>query len=211
MPDPIDGCVPSCNQPGLSRPGALDPGPYETQWFFGGEMVITLDEPWGVHEDSTGEFALELNSDPTMLLLFWEDVYPVVDEQRVHGVPMTTDGLLRWMRDDPRLDVSAAHRGVIGHVDATVVDVSIAKDAKNDDPGCPTDVCALWLGFPQWEGSWGIAEPQVQRFYLSDVTYGGETHLFVAVVYPDDPADMETFLPHAKEVIASVKVPATAA
>lgn len=213
VPDPIQGCVPSCNQAGLSQPGAVDPGPYETQWFFGGEMVITLDEAWGVHEDSTGEFALELGSDPAFLLLFWEDVYPVVHERRVRGVPMTTDGLLRWMRDDPRLAVSAPHQGEIGDgISATIVDVSIAAAAKNDDPGgCPTDVCALWLGFPQWEGSWGIARPQVQRFYLSDVAYGGKTHLFVAVVYPDDPADMETFLPHAKDVIDSVQVPATAA
>lgn len=212
VPDPIDGCVPSCNQPGLSQPGAVDPGPYETQWFFGGEMVVTLDEPWGVHEDSTGEFALELDSDPAFLVLFWEDVYPVVDERRVDGVPKTADGLLGWMRDDPRLDVSAPHQGEIGDVSATIVDVSIAATAKNDDPGgCPTDVCALWLGFPQWDGSFGIARPQVQRFYLSDVTYGGERHLFVAVVYPDDPADMESFLPHATDVIRSVQIPATAA
>ena len=203
---------PSCNQPGLSRPGPLSTGPYETEWFFGDEMVITLGEPWGVHEDSTGEFALELHSDPTMLLLFWEDVYPVEHGRRVPGVPLTANGLLGWMRDDPRLDLSVAHRGTIGGgLPATIVDVSISKTAPNEDPSCPSDACVLWLGYPQWEGTWGIAKPQVQRFYLSDVTYGGKTHLFVAVVYPDDPADMETFLPHAEDVIASVQVPATPA
>ena len=64
VPDPIEGCVPRCNPPGLVAPGPMPTGPYETQWFFGGEMVITLDEPWSVHEDSTGEFALELRSTP---------------------------------------------------------------------------------------------------------------------------------------------------
>jgi hypothetical protein len=55
VPDPIQGCVPSCNTPGITMPGPLSLGPYETQWFFGGEMAITLAEPWSSHEDSTGE------------------------------------------------------------------------------------------------------------------------------------------------------------
>ena len=45
--------------------------------------------------------------------------------------------------------------------------------------------------------------------YLSDVTYGDQTHLFVVVVYPEYPADMEAFLPVAERLIATVRVPAT--
>ncbi len=56
-----------------------------------------------------------------------------------------------------------------------------------------------------------IAGPQVQLLYLSDVTYGGQTHLFVVAVYPDDPADMASFLPDAERLIATVRVPATPA
>ena len=89
--------------------------------------------------------------------------------------------------------------------------MAISRGTENEDPACPSDTCVLWLGFPQWEGSWGIAGRQVQRFYLSDVTYGGKTHLFVAVVYPDDPADMEAFSPHAEDLLATVEVPATPA
>jgi hypothetical protein len=210
--DPIRGCVPSCNTPGLTRPGPLPLGPYETQWFFGGEMVITLDEPCSSHEDSTGEFVLTLDATPENGVYFWEDVYPVENEERVPGVPMTVDGFLDWLRQTPRLDVSAARPGTIGSdLPATVVDVTVSKDATNEDVACPSATCVLWLGFPQWEGSWGIAVPQAQRFYLSDVTYGGKTHLFVAVVYPDDPLDMETFLPHGEDLIATVEVPATPA
>jgi hypothetical protein len=69
----------------------------------------------------------------------------------------------------------------------------------------------LWLNFPQWDVNWGIAQPQVQRFYLSEVSYGGQKHLFVAVVYPDDPRGMKDFLPHAENLIAAVQVPATPA
>jgi hypothetical protein len=211
VPDPIQGCVPSCNTPGISIPGPLSAGPYETQWFFGGEMVITLAEPWSSHEDSTGEFALTLDATPENGVYFWEDVYPVEDEERVHGVPMTVDGLLDWIHEDPRLDASAPQRGRIGHLPATVVDVTVSKGAANEDPNCPSSACVLWLGFPQWEGSWGIAVPQVQRFFLSDAAYGGKTHLFVVVIYPDDPADMETFLPQGEDLLATVQVPASPA
>ena len=211
VPDSIQGCVPACNTPGLSRPGPLPPGPYETEWFFGGEMVITPAEPWSVHEDSTGEFALTLDATPENGVYFWEDVYPVEDETRVDGVPLTVDGLLNWIHKDPRLEETAPQSGRIGDLPATVVDVTISKGTNNEDPACPTDTCVLWLGFPQWFGSWGIAEPQVQRFYLSDVTYGGKAHLFVAVVYPDDPADMQAFSPHGEDLLATVQVPATPA
>jgi hypothetical protein len=209
VPDSIQGCVPSCNTPGLTRPGPLPPGSYETSWFFGGEMVVELNEPWSSHEDSTGEFALTLDATPENGVFFWEDVYPVEDETRVDGVPMTVDGLLDWIHKDPRLEATAPQRGRIGDLPATMVDVTISKGAKNEDPACPTDTCVLWLGFPQWDGSWGIAEPQVQRLYLSDVMYGGKTHLFVAVVYPDDPANMEAFAPHGEDLLATVQVPAT--
>ena len=212
VPSPIQGCVPDCNSPGLTRPGKIPEGPYKTQWFFGGQMVITPSEPWSIHEDSTGEFALTLDAAPENSVLFWEDVYPTEHDILVPGVSMTVKGLLGWLRKSPRLDVSAPRPGKIGNGSpATVVDVTIAKGARNEDPGCPTRTCVLWLGFPQWDGTWGIAEPQIQRLYLSDVSYGGRKHLFVAVVYPDDPRDMKEFLPHAKDLMATVQVPATSA
>ena len=106
-------------------------------------------------------------------------------------------------------DVSAPEEGIIGEdLPATVVDVSLSADAVNDDPECPFDACVNFLGFPQWDGFWGIAGPQVQRFYMSDVSYGGQAHLFVVVVYPDEPADMESFLPLAERLISTVRVPA---
>lgn len=212
VPDPIEGCVPVCNPPGLVGPRSVPMGPYETQWFFGGEMVVTLEEPWSLHEDSTGEFALILRSTPENAVFFWEDVYPVRNEKRVRGVPLTAEGLLHWMQDDPRLEVSDPQPGRIGDLPATVEDVTVSNQATNEDPDCPSDACVLFLSFPQWGGeAWGIAKPQVQRFYLSDVTYGDTTHLFVAVVYPDDPNDMKTFLPHGEDLLATVQVPATPA
>jgi hypothetical protein len=210
VPKPIQGCVPSCNPPGLTQPGKIPERPYKTQWFFGGQMVITPSEPWSIHEDSTGEFALTPDAAPDNSVLFWEDVYPIDHNKRVPGVPLTVKGLLGWLRNTPRLHISAPRPGTIGRrLPATVVDVTIAKGAKNEDPACPTHTCVLFLDYPQWDVNWGISEPQVQRFYLSDVSYGGHKHLFIAVIYPNDPRDMTTFLPHAEKLIATVQVPAT--
>jgi hypothetical protein len=209
-PQPIKGCVPVCNPPGLTRPGPIPEKPYKTQWFFGSQMVITPREPWSIHEDSTGEFSLTLDAAPVNSVLFWEDVYPVnKDGSRVNGVPLTVKGMLAWLRKTPRLNVSAPRPGTIGRgLPATVVDVTVAKGTKNEDPGCPSRACVLWLSYPQWDLSWGIAEPQVQRFYLSEVSYGGRKHLFVAVVYPDKPQEMKSFLRHAKRLLATARVPA---
>ena len=211
VPQPIQGCVPVCNAPGLTQPGKIPERPYKTRWFFGGQMVITPSEPWSIHEDSTGEFSLMPDATPDNDVLFWEDVYPIENDQRVSGVPLTVKGLLAWLRATPRLDVSAPRPGMIGRsLPATVVDVTIAKGAKNEDPACPTSTCVDFLGYPQWDLNFGISEPQIQRFYLSNVTYGGRKHLFIAVIYPNDPRDMSTFPAHAEKLIATVQVPATA-
>jgi hypothetical protein len=211
-PQPIEGCVPSCNQPGLVRPGSIPEGPYKAQWFFGGQMVVTPSAPWSIHEDSTGEFSLTLDATPQNSVLFWEDVYPIENGQRVAGVPLTAQGLLGWMQKSSRLNVSEPHPGTIGaDIPATVVDVTIAKGVKNEDPTCPSAACVLWLSYPQWTASWGIAEPQVQRFYVADVSYGGQKHLFVAVIYPDTPGEMAAFQPQAEKLIATAQVPATPA
>lgn len=69
----------------------------------------------------------------------------------------------------------------------------------------------MFLGFPQWDSDWGIESIQVQRFYLSDVEYGGVKHLFVAVIYPDKGSDMKTFAKIGEQLLRTVRVPATPA
>jgi hypothetical protein len=204
----LRGCIPACGRPGLVRPGSLPEGEYTTRRFFGSRMTLTFHGKWSSHEDSTGEF--EATPDGTANeVFFWEDVYPVESGQHVDGVAMTAKGLLDWIKQSKSLDVSTAKGGFIGKLPATIVDVTVSKDAVNEDPGCPTKVCVLFLGFPQWDGPWGIAASQVQRFYLADVIYGGQTHLFVAVIYPDKGADIASFAPVGEELIDTVRVPVT--
>jgi hypothetical protein len=216
--EPLKGCVPACGETDSIEPGDLAEGVYQTEWFFGGEMQLTFDSGWTSREDSTGEFHASPLDDPDEDILFWEDVYPVrppggattwaaFDEpKRIEGVPLTVAGLLGWMRSSSQLDVSAPAHGAIGDLPATVVDVKVADDAVDDDPkNCPVRACFNFVGFPQWDGPWGLAYPA--RFYLSDVSYGGRDHLFVVAIYPAKPAHTR-ILGRADRLISTVRVPA---
>jgi hypothetical protein len=208
-PSEIEGCVPACVS-GITQPGNLPEGEYQTAWFFGGEMLLTFDAGWMSEEDSTSEFSVMSLAAPENGIVFWEDVYPLEDGKRVNGVPLTAAGLLDWLRSSFQVDVSGTSQGAIGDLPATVIDVSVAPDAANEEDNayCRKRTCVLFLGFPQWDEPWGIAGDQVQRFYLSDVSYGGAEHLFVAVVYPDDPAEMKAFASTGEQLLATVRVPA---
>jgi hypothetical protein len=208
----ISGCAPQCLPPNFSEPGQVAKGPYKTQYFFAGQMQVTFDKGWTVGEDSTGEFSSAANKTPDLRVIFWEDVFPTMPKQglkRVKGVPGTADGVVGWLRGNPNLSVTPPDRGTIGSdLPAQVIDVSVAAKADNDDPGCPAKPCANFLGFPQWGETYGIAGGGVTRFYLSDVKYGGKTHLFVAAVEGIDKAHLDAGLPATEQVIESARVPA---
>jgi hypothetical protein len=208
----IRGCAPQCLPRNITEPGKVPKGMYKTKYFFAGQMNVVFDNGWAVGEDSTGEFSSATTKNPDLRVIFWEDVFPTRHKQaltRVTGVPGTVDGVVGWMGANPNLSVTAPSEGTIGSdLPATVVDVSVARKADNDDPGCPAKPCANFLGFPQWGETYGIAGRGVTRFYLSDVKYGGKTHLFVAAVEGVDKAQLDAGLPAAQRLIETAKVPA---
>ena len=208
----IQGCAPQCLHRNYTEPGPVPKGTYRTQYFFAGQMTVVFAKGWSVGEDSTGEFASADDKTPDLRVIFWEDVFPTRPKQGltpVNGVPRTADGVVAWLRANPNLSVSSPSKGTIGsELPATVVDVSVAGKADNDDPGCPAKPCANFLGFPQWGETYGIAGGGVTRFYFSDVKYGGKAHLFVAAVEGVDAAKLDAGLPAAEQVIESAKVPA---
>jgi len=224
----VEGCVPVCGAGGRLDPIPLPEGEYQTEGFFGGAMKVTFDSGWTSPEDSSGEFAATPD-DGAGGVLFWLDVYPVERFERVQDVPLTTDALVEWLRTNPDLDVSAPVAGSIGALPATIVDVRLSADARNESLAdslaaglsredinfCRHDgrVCSFFLGFPQWypePGVWGIGvREEVQRLYLSDVTYGDEDHLFVAVVYANPARDQMAMLDAGQRVIDTVRVPVT--
>ena len=183
----IPGCAPQCLPPGLTQPGNLPAGKYQTRYFFAGQMTLSFAKGWFSDEDSTGEFAASPKKNPDARVIFWEDVYATKasvpgDSQRVGPLRRTSASLLAWLQKNPNLTVSKPRSGKIGTIRARVVDIGVSDGAVNDDPGCPAKACVNFLQFPQWGEPYGIAGKSISRFYLSDVRYGGQKHLFVAVI-----------------------------
>ena len=210
---PIPGCAPQCLVRHGTVPGSLPNGTYQTKFFFAGQMKLSFARGWFSAEDSTGEFAANSRKNPDSRIVFWEDVYTTKPGslQRVGPPRRTAASLLAWLQANPNLTVSKPTSGRIGAVRARVVDVGVADDAVNDDPGCPAKPCANFLGYSGWDEPYGIAGKSISRFYLADVRYGGKQHPFVAVIEVAGTAQLRAFLPDAKKVIASVRVPAVSA
>jgi len=209
----IPGCAPQCLPPGGTVPGSLTTGTYQTQYFFDKQMKLSFARGWFSEEDSTGEFAAYAKKNPDSRVVFWEDVYTTKPGslQRVGPARRTAASLLSWLQRNPNLTVSKPTTGRIGAIRARIVDIGVADNAVNDDPTCPAKACANFLGYPQWDEPYGIAGKSISRFYLADVRYGGKQHLFVAVIETTGTAQLRAFLPGAKKVIASVRVPALSA
>ena len=212
----IPGCAPQCLPPHLIEPGNLPPGKYQTRYFFAGEMTLMFAKSWFSGEDSTGEFWAQPKSNPKARVVFWEDVYAVRSSipgypHRVGPPRPTSASLLASLQKNPNLTISKPRSGKIGTIRARVVDIGVSDGAVNDDPGCPAKPCANFLFFPQWGEAYGIAGKWISRFYFSDVRYGGKEHLFVAVIEVPGNAELSAFLPTARKLIASVRVPASSA
>jgi hypothetical protein len=212
----IPGCAPQCLPPALIEPGNLPAGKYQTRNFFAGEMTLSFAKGWLSGEDSTGEFWASPKSNQKARVVFWEDVYAAKPSipgywRRVGPLRPTSASLLAWLQKNPNLTVSKPRSGKIGTIHARVVDIGVSDAAVNDDPGCPAKACANFLLFPQWGEPYGIAGKSISRFYFSDVRYGGTRHLFVAVIEVIGRAELNAFLPSARKLIASVRVPASSA
>ena len=176
-------------------------------------MTITLDAPMTSNEDSTGEFHLTPDElGPTSRdILFWEDVYPLdpLTGTQITGVGPRAEDLVEWFTANQYVSMSAPRTGAIGELPATVFDLSLSDGVSHaENPDCPT-VCAFLVGYPQWDDGFAIATPLATRWYVADVAYGGQTHLFVIVLVAVDADALATLAPIAEALLATVKVPAT--
>ena len=215
----IRGCVPECLSGGVD-PGRIPPGSYTTQYFFDGHLTVTFRKAWVSHEDTPIVFWAkpEVKQDGEGEVKFWEDIIPVEGKtfnrkHRAKGVPITTAGWLHWLSNNPNLRVSDPKKATIGEegLPAKAVDIGISDQANNDEPGyppCRKQTCQTLLTWPNADDNYfGIIDSEVFRLYLSDVKYGGKTHLFAIGIYAQDPAALKAFAPAAEGVIGSVRAP----
>jgi hypothetical protein len=210
----IAGCVPECIHGGTD-PGTLAAGPYTTQYFLAGHLTVTFAATWESHHDHTQEFsAAPSGLWDTHRVLFWSDILPIgPDGKQVAGVSRTTAGMLEWFAARPNLLVSNRHPASIGagHLSATVIDMTVASHAVNEDPNCPSAACVVFLTWPNAPGMYAIGGPGVFRLYLSDITYGGQRHLLAVGIESKNPADFAAWLPTAEALIATARAPVSPA
>jgi hypothetical protein len=220
----IRGCVPECLSGGAD-PGRIPPGSYTTQYFFDGHLTVTFRKAWVSHEDTPVVFWAkpEVKQDGGLRqLTFMEDIIPLEGKtfdlkHRAKGVPITTAGWLHWLSNNPNLRVSDPKKTTIGEegLPAKAVDIGISDQAKNDEPGyppCRRDTCQTLLTWPNaGENRFGLGGSQVIRLYLSDISYGGKTHLFAITIDAPDPASLKAFAPAAERVIDSARAPVSPA
>jgi len=216
-PSPVEirGCVPQC-WAGFADPGVIGPGPYSTIGFLDGQLTVTYPDQWESHEDQGVEFSsAPLGELDVHRVLFWNDILPWIADarhpkgRRVPGVPITTSGWLDWLQSNAALVVSAPRPATIGqmHLPAIYVHIAAAPDAVGYDEGA----IAL-LSWPNAQGnSYSFGGPFVLRLYLSDVTYGGRTHLLAVAIEGQDSADLKAFIPEARQMIATAQAPIEAA
>jgi hypothetical protein len=151
-PTGIRGCAPECAAGG-AEPGTIPAGEYTTQYFLDGKLTVTFDEPWQSTEDQGVEFSAWPSAAGSVNLhrvLFWSDILPVDPHGNVvTSIPNTSAGFLEWLRARPNVDVSDPQPATIGRdkLPAIVVEVAIAADADNEDPGARRkSVCRPSLG-----------------------------------------------------------------
>ncbi len=207
-------CDPACllmqmQPPALTQPGTLPAGKYTTVDFYPGGLTVTLNDRWSSHEDSTGEFALDVagTSGEGDTIVFWLDMSPVTwDGKLVEGVANTPGAVSDWLHGVRELTVSPAMQTTIGQdkLPALVMDIAVAEDAPNGDPGCPTRACAAIFTFPEFSEPWAISGDMKTRLYLAQI--GNGPHMLY-VVY--NVVDATTFAPIAQPVVDSIKLSTT--
>ena len=208
---PTPSCDPACllmqmQPPALSQPGPLPAGTYTTVNFYPGGLTVTLNDRWSSHEDSTGEFALDVagTHGEGDSIVFWLDMSPVTwDGKPVTGVANTPSAVSDWLHGVRELTVSPAKQTTIGQdkLPALVMDIAVSEDAPNGDPGCPTRACAAIFTFPEFPEPWAIASDMKTRLYLAQI--GDGPHMLY-VVY--NVVDATTFAPVAQPVVDSIKL-----
>jgi len=171
--------------------------------------------PWAIGEDTLVEFSGGPSDAATQRrVLFWIDLLPVDPGGRVTtGVPSTAAGLVGWLVHRPNLTVSQPHTATLGaaHLPAQVVDISIPDTGTSEDPGCPASNCAAFLTWPnKGREIYGMANPQVLRLYLTDVSWKGQRHVFAAAIEANDAAALRAFATTAQHVIDSAQAALTA-
>jgi hypothetical protein len=181
-------------------------------------MQVTVPDGWQSTEQDAGEFNLWPNDHPNDHLFMVKDIAAVRSDgsmKQVEGVPQTEEGLISFWRQDPNLVVSKSTSTTIGDgIDATAYVITVSRDAKFKDPGCPAyPRCADFFTDPaHWDGGvYGIGAPAAVRLYFAAIGSGADEHLLVIGLEGENPAALERLTKDATPIIDSIRLPSTMA
>ncbi len=205
----LPGCAPACLPVG-SKQGSVGPGAFQTQWFAGGRLSITLGQRWKV-EDSQNELVFQDVGPPEWLVFAWLDPYAVEDLQPAAGIGRTPSELAAWLLQNPKLVATAGPAAVVaGGLPAMTIDLRVSDAATLEDPQCP-DICINYFGFDNGPPAHGLARPGVTRLYLASVQYGGQRHVLALSFEALDEEGFADLLDDAEAMLRTIQLPVTAA
>ena len=200
----IRGCVPECST-GFSDPGSVGPGAFTTTHFLDGQLTVTYPTQWESHEDQGVEFSSAPAGEwEVHRVLFWDDILPADNGRVVTSVPNTAAGWVDWLRSNPIVSVTSPRPATITRMRlaATYVDITDAPGGER------YPAMITWPG--AGDNVYEIGGEFVFRLYLAEVTYGDQAHLLAIAVEGKDRSDLRSFLPEAKQLIASADAPINA-
>jgi hypothetical protein len=178
----------------------LPAGVCTTTSFLPGLRVTVPAGGWQSGDDSPREFKLYppgyAADDSSPAIRFWIDPRastPCSDKPL--PVDMTTPArVLRWMRSDKNLIVSASRRTTIaGHLAATSVDLDVRPSAPRCSSGCPTACIDYFLFTSPGEATrpYGTGSGELVRLYVTRI--GPPSHVFLAMTDVGSPQTKTVF------------------
>ncbi len=204
-PRTFSGCAPV-----LCRPGLLAVGPYTTQNFVPGMRVTVPAGGWRSGEDSINEFRLEPPAHPDEHVRFWLDPHastPCTDKV-LPVVTSTPSGIVRWLRANSNVIVSAARQTTIaGGIAATSVDLDVSRRAPRCDPACPGPCIDYFLfRVPGLTEPFGTGLGSRVRLYFAPI--GKPHHLLAVAVEASNSKEFAPLTASATTILTHLRLPA---
>ena len=180
-------------------------------------MRVTVPaDGWSFGEDAPVEFKLYppgSSSDASPGIRFWIDprASTTCSDRRLPADMTSPARVLRWMRGNKNLIVSAAKRTTIaGHVAAVRVDLDVQPSAPRCDPGCPTACIDYFLfSAPGVQTQpYGTGPGELVRLWLAEI--GPPSHVLLVGTDIGQPRYKNVFASlnaSAAKILASVRLP----
>jgi hypothetical protein len=209
-PTQIPGCLPKCWFGKLTRPGALS-GDYQTRYFFGGLMTVTVPDGWWGYEDSTSELSIGPAGSEVDRLEIWIDVYSVADAKGTQdeSFERSAEGVTAFVAAEQGIEILDRGPATLGGLPAEAFVYRRAADAINQDPDCPKELqpCIVEFGYPEWDGVFAEGGPFHSRLVIAKATWGGEIHAVYAMFWADD-SSYDADGAKAQAIVEGARLPA---